>query len=340
MVFSPPYLTGLLLATVKYLPRQQRDRLDAVLAKYGTDTRLIVRAAWALFAFGMVRSLNRMLNTWAMNHWRLAAHTGWDWSGEVAVVTGGASGIGEKTVLGLARKGVKVAILDLQPPLQDLDAEGVRYYECDITSAESVHRAAGALRNDLGHPSILINNAGIQLSKPILDTEIASVRKVFEVNTISHWTMVKEFLPYMIQVNKGHIVTIASIASFVALPSGLDYAASKASSLAFHEGLSCELRNIYKAPGVMTSIIHPNFVQTPLIEDLQDRLKENGVVFLSSEVVAAEVLAQIFKCRGGQVIIPERESIISTLRAWPNWMQELLRDQLIEKDRPSEELGG
>ncbi|KAH6652003.1 short-chain dehydrogenase/reductase 2 [Truncatella angustata] len=327
MAVSLPYFTGLFLAIVKYLPKQQQSRLDAILAKYGTDTRLVVKAAWVLFAFGIVRSLNQFLNTWAMNHWRLSAHKGWDWSEEVAVVTGGASGIGEKTVLGLVRKGVKVAILDVQPPLHDLNVEGLRYYDCDITSPESVHRAASALRSDLGHPSILINNAGIQISKPILSTDIDSVRKVFEVNTISHWITVNEFIPHMIKLNKGHIVTIASLASFVALPSGADYSASKASALAFHESLSTELKNIHKTPGVITSVVHPSFVQTPLIENLSGQLKAAGVVLLSSELVAYKILDQIFKRKGGQIIIPERVSIISTLRAWPNWMQELFRDR-------------
>ncbi len=65
--------------------------------------------------------------------------------------------------------------------------------------------------------------------------------------------MVKEFIPAMIKKNHGHVVTIASMASYVVHARNVDYACTKASAVAFHEGLSSELKNRYNAPSVRTT---------------------------------------------------------------------------------------
>lgn len=70
----------------------------------------------------------------------------------------------------------------------------------------------------------------------IVSHDDAFLHKIFGVNLLSHFTTVKEFLPDMLKQNKGHIVTVASMASFVAVPGIADYAATKAGALAFHEG--------------------------------------------------------------------------------------------------------
>ena len=68
--------------------------------------------------------------------------------------------------------------------------------------------------------------------------------------------MVREFLPAMIKKNKGHVVTIASMASFAVHAQNVDYACSKASALAFHEGLHSELKARYNAPDVKTTFVY------------------------------------------------------------------------------------
>jgi short-subunit dehydrogenase len=105
-----------------------------------------------------------------------------------------------------------------------------------VTSPSSIAEAAKFVRAELGEPSILINNAGVGQPHSILDTSNEWVTKIFQINIISHFWTVKEFLPSMIRKNKGHIVGLASMASFVAPPGIVDYAATKAAVMAFHEG--------------------------------------------------------------------------------------------------------
>ena len=100
-----------------------------------------------------------------------------------------------------------------------------------------------------------MNNAGLGYDGTILDEPEAKIRATFEVNTMSHFWMVKEFLPSMIKKNHGHVITVASMASFAALGEMADYCGTKASAMAFHECLTQELRYWYNAPKVRTRYV-------------------------------------------------------------------------------------
>jgi short-subunit dehydrogenase len=150
----------------------------------------------------------------------------------------------------------------------------------------------------------------------------------FNINTISHWFTVQQFLPWMIQQNKGHVVTIASGASFLSVPKGSDYAGSKSSARAFHETLGTELKYFYKAPKVLTTSVHPEFVRTPIIKDFEAHLDQEGTLILSADVVADRIVARILSRRGGTLVLPENHSIVTGFRGWPGWMQEIVRDKM------------
>ena len=91
--------------------------------------------------------------------------------------------------------------------------------------------------------------------KTILESSEADVRLTFDVNTMSHYWLVKEFLPSMIANNHGMVVTVASIAAYLCTAQMVDYASSKAAALSFHEGLSAELKTRYQAPKVRSVVI-------------------------------------------------------------------------------------
>ncbi|KAH7313985.1 hypothetical protein B0I35DRAFT_410908 [Stachybotrys elegans] len=89
----------------------------------------------------------------------------------------------------------------------------------------------------VGDPTVLVNNAGIGYAKNILDSTNDEIRRTFDVNIVAHFFLVREFLPFMIKMNHGHVVTIASTASFLTIASNTEYSCTKATALAFHEGL-------------------------------------------------------------------------------------------------------
>ncbi|KAF5025489.1 hypothetical protein F66182_2394 [Fusarium sp. NRRL 66182] len=330
-----PILSGPLLFAIVYAPDAASNVLTVFANKLPEHVATTLNlstskaALQILFGFSIVRSINQALNSMAHNAWRLRPARNWDWPSEIAVVTGGSSGIGLRMVQRLAELGVRVAVFDIQGLPKELqENRRIKYYYCDVTTAESVVEAAEAVRREMGHPSILINNAGITQPTPILKTPESFLRRIMGVNLMSLWFTTQQFLPRMIQLNKGHIVTVASVASFVALTTGADYSATKAGALSFHETLASEIKHIYKSPNILTTVVHPNFVRTPLVEGFADRLERSGVQFLTADQVANEVVAQIQSRQGGQLIIPQSASSISGIRGWPAWLQEVLRDTI------------
>jgi all-trans-retinol dehydrogenase (NAD+) len=198
-------------------------------------------------AMTLLCKINATLNSLVLNNF--TRRRPWNWVEEIAVVTGGSSGIGESIVRKLAKECRYVLALDLQPPNLPFP-DNVCYYKVDITVLTDVHEVAEEIRRDFGEPTVLINNAGVGYGKSILQGVEGEIRRTFDVNIISHFFLVKEFLPSMVKNDHGHIVTIASMASFVTIGSIVDYSCTKAAALAFHEGLGQELKHIYNAKNV------------------------------------------------------------------------------------------
>jgi all-trans-retinol dehydrogenase (NAD+) len=195
-----------------------------------------------------------------------------------------------------------------------------------VTSPSSIADAAHTVRAQLGQPSILVNNAGIGEPHSIVDTPNEWVTKLFQINIISHFWLTKEFLPDMIKKNKGHIVGLASMASFVTPPCMVSYAATKAGVMAFHEGLAQEIKHVYKTPGVLNTVVHPSWVRTPLVRGLESHLEKTQGGLMKPEHIGSKIVTQIISCRSAQLIIPSKMSVAASLRGQSNWIQEAIRD--------------
>ncbi|GAB7356471.1 hypothetical protein MBLNU459_g7234t1 [Dothideomycetes sp. NU459] len=327
--FSPLF-TGSALYLLTRAPSSVRqpllEQLHQVLAPHNLG-RLVTGLKW-LFALGIVRNINTYLTEWAGNNFYFSSNKqDWVWEQEICVVTGASSGFGALFSKDLSARGIHVVALDineLPPHLQNNPK--ISFFKCDVTDAEAVKDVAKSIQSTIGHPTILINNAGIGAGKSVLKTSPDFLKKIFGVNLFSHWYTVQAFLPAMLARKKGHIVSIASVASFVSAAQIVDYAASKVGALAFHEGLSSELRVIHKCPEIKTTIVHPIWADTPLIAEGVDQLKKAGQMIINPQMVSDAVVKQITSCRGGQVIIAGGAgSIISSLRGFPGWLQETLR---------------
>ncbi|OJD38003.1 short-chain dehydrogenase reductase 2 [Diplodia corticola] len=307
-----PLITGPLLLLLTRAPDHVKEPIIRRLVGLAPLSRIVSSLKW-IFALGLAGHVNSWLNSLATNGWsiRSDAHR-WVWCNEIAVVTGGCSGIGEVVVNGLVQRGVKVAILD----------------RCDITDPDAVVQAADQIKSAVGQPSILVNNAGIGSSHTILDTTPAQLGKIFGVNLLSHWYTCQALLPDMIKHNKGHVVTVASMASFVTVPSITDYSVTKSGALAFHEGLTLELRHRHEAPDVHTTVVHPGWTRTALVADYAKDLERHQGPLMTPEYVGNAILDQIFACRGNQLILPKTFKFVSSIRGLPNWMQERARDDI------------
>ncbi|GKU16446.1 unnamed protein product [Fusarium langsethiae] len=281
-------------------------------------------AAGLFLAFKSLRKLSAWYTKRAVNN-----HVNdptWDWSREIVVVTGGASGIGAVVVSRFAKKGIKVLILDRNLPPTKL-AANTYFYQVDLADSEALTSVADRIRDDHGNPTVLINNAGFANTYSLLDVSEAGIRKIFNVNIIAPILLTKQFLPTMVKQNHGHIVNVASQASFATQATNVDYGATKAAVLSFHEGLAQELRHLYKAPRVRTSVVHPTWVATPMIADLVEggKLKDTPV---TPEDVADRIFNQVLSGFGSQIIVPTSLGWTSMIRGFPGWLQESLRDKV------------
>ncbi|KAF2754955.1 NAD(P)-binding protein [Pseudovirgaria hyperparasitica] len=325
-----PVLTGPLLWLLTKAPVGYRSSFIDILGPLmntANSTRFVNHLKIA-FALGIIRGLNWAFNLWALAKWS-TKKTNWVWNEEIAIVTGGCRGIGMLIVDGLVTRGVKVVILDVSDlPARFQSHKQIMYFQCDITKESTVMEVAMNVKDSLGTPTVLVNNAGICGNKTILDTSEEYLHRIFDVNILAHFYTVKAFLPDMLKARKGHIVTIASGAGFITVANMVDYCATKAAALSFHEGLGQELKHRYCVPEVLTTCVHPHWTKTPMLNAFEDSLIATKQFILKPETTADAVVKQIISGKSGQLIIPEAFSLASALRGLPHWLQEGFRDSL------------
>lgn len=218
-----PVITGPLLFIFTIAPASVQQPILQELSAYVSHINLgrVVLALKWLFGLSLFNTLNIFLSELAQNdfRWKSERHR-YDWPKEIAVVTGAGSGFGRLISEGFASHGITVMALDIHDslPAEMKSNKKIHYYKCDVTSVDAVNATAEAIRSQHGNPSILINNAGVAYEANILKAKPEQVKRIFDVNTISHYWTVNAFLPSMIAQHKGHIVTIASMASFLSGP--------------------------------------------------------------------------------------------------------------------------
>ncbi|KAF3911863.1 hypothetical protein AA313_de0209390 [Arthrobotrys entomopaga] len=197
------------------------------------DYQTLSKAIRSALIWGVFYKINRYLNWGTSNNW--VKDNSWVWEKEVALVTGGSGGIGELVVKGLAEKGLKVVVLDVIDLTYEAPSN-VYFYKCDITSTAQIAEVAEEIRTIVGNPTILVNNAGVARGNTLLEGTEKDVRFTFDVNILAHFWIIREFLPYIIKNNHGHVVTVASVAGYQTAPQMVDYGATKAAAISFHEG--------------------------------------------------------------------------------------------------------
>nr|ALS04327.1 short-chain dehydrogenase/reductase [Acartia pacifica] len=189
-----------------------------------------------------------------------------DLHGEVAVVTGGGQGIGLELVRQLTDLGVKIAVWDINKQAAD---EAVREIEAkkglgiavhvDVSDRLSIQKAVEVTRTELGEVTLLINNAGIMPCKLLLNHSATDVERLFNVNVMSHYWTIFEFLPRMLSLGRGHIVCMCSIAGITGTPNLVPYCSSKFALKGLMDGLFHELRLQYPDSRVKTTRNTPTY---------------------------------------------------------------------------------
>jgi NAD(P)-dependent dehydrogenase (short-subunit alcohol dehydrogenase family) len=211
---------------------------------------------------------------------------------KVAVVTGGASGIGRAMAARFAAEGMRVVIADIEEaPLQRTAEElGVLGVPCDVSDAESVHALRDAVLDEHGTVHLLCNNAGVGGGGAIATSTLADWQWVLGVNLWGVVHGLHAFLPLLIDQGEGHVVNTASVAGLVAGPGIGPYNASKYAVVAISETLRVEL----PGTGVGVSVLCPGYVRTNIFtsqrnrpEDLRNPSARPAARRANAEIIAA-----------------------------------------------------
>ncbi|WP_342045126.1 SDR family oxidoreductase [Bacillus sp. OTU530] len=184
---------------------------------------------------------------------------------QVAIVTGGASGIGKAVAELYLEKGAKVAVFDLKDDVKDvakeLSAENVIGVQCDVTNNESMDRAIQTVREYFGKIDILVNCAGIALLDDAENISDAYWQKTIDLNLTGSFKMCQKVGSIMIeQGNGGNIINLASQAALIALDNHVAYAASKAGILGMTKVLAYEWAQF----DIKVNAISPTVILTEL----------------------------------------------------------------------------
>ena len=183
----------------------------------------------------------------------------------VAVVTGGARGIGRAIAEALLATGHRVAVIDVD--LGDVavggPGESIWGYECDVSDHGAVSGVMGAVRGELGEPSVLVNNAGILCQGFLQDVSEAEWTRTIAVNLTGAFHCTRELLPAMIEHRFGRIISIASITAVRGEARTAAYAASKGGLIGMTKALARETAG----RGVTVNAIAPGFILTDQTRD-------------------------------------------------------------------------
>ncbi|KAG0652947.1 Epidermal retinol dehydrogenase 2 [Hyphodiscus hymeniophilus] len=259
-----------------------------------------------------------------------------DFEEEVIVITGGASGLGLLIAEVYGMRGATVAVLDVKE-LESGEARGVSHYKCDVGDKNQVAKVALEIERDvkffksfptvstnilkLGTPTILINNAAIVNGKPLLDLSLDEIEQSFRVNLLSHFITLKAFLPGMIRLGHGTIVTMSSVLGQLGAAHLSDYTAAKAGITAMHKSLVAELK---ATPDIKTVLVSPGQMSTPLFNGVETPSSFLGPV-LEPVDVAREVIAAIDAGSSETLAMPFYARWIDWMNVAPVGVQAILR---------------
>jgi NAD(P)-dependent dehydrogenase (short-subunit alcohol dehydrogenase family) len=211
--------------------------------------------------------------------------------GRVAIVSGGATGVGGAASRLFATEGARVAVLDINPTaaqqtVQDvLDAGGqAMAVVADVSQADQVQRAVAQVVLRWGTVDVLFNHAGSIVVKPFLDTTEDDWDRLMAVNVKSMYLVTRAVLPHMLATGRGAIVCTSSISAVAGTPMEVLYDTTKGACHMFARAIAVE----YRDRGIRCNALCPGFVRTPHGLREIEALQRLGVDVSESAIAAAQ----------------------------------------------------
>ncbi|KAJ3455919.1 hypothetical protein MRS44_017401 [Fusarium solani] len=287
------------------------------LPDYVTQSKPLLRLIMATLACaGSLATLNSVLTDGYTNNW--TTDRGWNWDQELVLLTGGSGGIGASLAQQLLAKNPRTRIIIIDfAPLSWKPPKGTQvfYYQCDLSDSAAIKELSQRIRDEVGHPTVLVNNAGLIRGKSIIKAEYSDIEITTKTNLTAPMLILKEFLPDMVKNNHGHVVNISSLSAFIPPAKAADYSATKSGIVALHE-----------APKVRTSLVILSFARTPI---MSGDTKQSKFIFpvLEADTVAEAIKNALHSGRGKTIYLPWVVRPLTAMRGAPDWVLSYIRQQ-------------
>lgn len=237
---------------------------------------------------------------------------------KVALVTGAGRGLGAAICKTLANEGVKVVLTDVNPDFLDKTGKEIKgngngcvckSYVMDVSNESSVKDVIHNVAKDFGGLDIVINNAGIDYTKPFDEMSLDEWQKVMAVNLTGPFVVAKSAFPQLRKNGSGHIVNIVSTASKRTWPNASAYHASKWGLLGLSHALHVEARK----ENVKVTAVIAGGMRTPFI---MDRFPDTDPKYLQSPENVADTVKYVLS-QPAETVIPEIMVIPMNETSWP-----------------------
>ncbi|WP_031546283.1 SDR family NAD(P)-dependent oxidoreductase [Salinicoccus luteus] len=186
-------------------------------------------------------------------------------SEKVAIITGGARGMGESHVRRFIEEGAKVVFTDINTSAGEALAEELGgnavFVEHDVTDADGWKAVVAQAESAFGPVNVLVNNAGISMSKSIFEMTEEEYRKIIDINQVSVFLGIKAVLPSMQKAEGGSIVNISSMNGIVGGAPG--YTDSKFAVRGLTKAAAIQLGGL----GIRVNSVHPGVIETPMVSE-------------------------------------------------------------------------
>ncbi|XP_042866992.1 17-beta-hydroxysteroid dehydrogenase 13-like [Penaeus japonicus] len=254
--------------------------------------------------------------------------------GALVLVTGSGQNLGRELSLQLAQHGARLVLWDFNEDQNEETAKMIRdgggeahAFTCDVSDQKAVASVAAKVREEIGHPEYVINNAGTYCYKPFLTHSPEEISRLVSVNLLGNMWVTREFLGHMVDLGRGHVVSVSSILGYMGRNYVVPYCASKFGVKGMTEALAEEIRKSGKGQGICVTAVHPFLISN--VSDVKPNLKFPSLFEVLTPTDAARRIIRGIRRNQEELFLPEKlKPLIVMSKVLPRSLRRLFGDYM------------